>query len=61
VADVLTPMRIRLFKQVSSASYSLDIAKTASPISNYVLLIVGVTVIAVAVGAGGAVASVLGV
>jgi len=54
-------MRIRPFKPVSSVSYSLDIAKAASPISNYALLIVGVTVIAVEVGAGGAVASVLGV
>lgn len=58
MADVFTPMRIRPFKPVSSASYSLDIAKAASPISNYALLVVGVTVIAVKVGAGGAVASV---
>ncbi|WP_394295467.1 hypothetical protein [Halorubrum kocurii] len=46
---------------MSSASYSLDIVKAANPIANYALLVVGVAVVVAAVGAGGAVAGVLGV
>ena len=61
LGDVLTPMAVRPFKPMSSASYSLDIVKAANPIANYALLVVGVAVVVAAVGAGGAVAGVLGV
>ena len=48
LGDVLTPMGIRPFKPMSSASYSLGVAKAANPIANYALLVIGVAAIAVA-------------
>lgn len=61
LGDVLTPMGIRPFKPMSSVSYSLDMVKAANPIANYALLVIGVVVVAAAVGTGGAIASMLGV
>lgn len=60
LADVLTPMGIRPFGPLRDDTYTLDVAKAANPIANYALLALGAAASVVAVGAGGAVAGVLG-
>ena len=58
LADVLTPMGIRPFEPVSSTTYSLNVVKAANPIANYALLAIGITVAAIAISAGSAIAGV---
>lgn len=56
LADLLTPAGIRPFAPVRDERYTLDVARAANPIANYLLLALGAGVASVAFLAGQAVA-----
>jgi inner membrane protein len=53
-ADALTPMGVEPFR--GSQNYSLDVAKAANPIANYLLFAVGIIAVVLAAFVGGVVA-----
>lgn len=55
LADVLTLAGVRPFAPVRDEKYTLDLAKAANPLANYVLLAVGVAAVALAAALGSAV------
>ncbi|SEU00757.1 metal-dependent hydrolase [Natrinema hispanicum] len=56
LADALTPMGIRPLEPIDDREISLDIAKAANPIANYVLLGLGIAAVGAAAVAGQAIA-----
>ena len=57
-ADALTPMGVEPFR--NGRRYSYDLVRASNPVANYLLLALGIVVVAVAAGVGSTLAGVFG-